>query len=302
MKPSSSYNFLTTETMSNVYDVEDLKAQIRQLRSTRSALQQESEVLEKEIASLQEKADAIKQQLSIESVNDELRMIGSDVLNDPVNDESADDSVDVRRFKLLNDKMDKQILNQDTRQHLPQLEALALTWEKTMWDAQKIAKRNEREQTLFPQYSENLQKLSVVKAQAAREAEAQRGRKVPLCQEINLLRRQINALYEEKESLAPVVIRSEIAYFKELSRIKFLKKEHVRVRELLSSFHSKFVWQTEAFLKHMKSLDSRMPISLVPTAVVPWICFRFDASPRRPILETEADIPVMIRRLENSAA
>ena len=46
MKPSSSYNFL--ETMSNVYDVEDLKAQIRQLRSTRSALQQESEVLEKE--------------------------------------------------------------------------------------------------------------------------------------------------------------------------------------------------------------------------------------------------------------
>ena len=39
--------------MSNVYDVEDLKAQIRQLRSTRSALQQESEVLEKEIASLQ---------------------------------------------------------------------------------------------------------------------------------------------------------------------------------------------------------------------------------------------------------
>lgn len=50
MKPSSSYNFLI---MSNVYDVEDLKAQIRQLRSTRSALQQESEVLEKEIASLQ---------------------------------------------------------------------------------------------------------------------------------------------------------------------------------------------------------------------------------------------------------
>ena len=45
------------------------------------------------------------------------------------------------RFKLLNDKLDKQILNQDTRQHLPQLEALALTWEKTMRDAQKIARR-----------------------------------------------------------------------------------------------------------------------------------------------------------------
>ena len=39
--------------MSNVYDVEDLKAQIRQLRSTRSVLQQESEALEKEIATLQ---------------------------------------------------------------------------------------------------------------------------------------------------------------------------------------------------------------------------------------------------------
>ena len=45
------------------------------------------------------------------------------------------------RFKLLNDKLDKQILNQDTRQHLPQLEALATTWEKTMRDAQKIARR-----------------------------------------------------------------------------------------------------------------------------------------------------------------
>ena len=88
----------------------------------------------------------------------------------------------------------------------------------------------------------------------------------------------------------------------------------MRVRELLSSYHSKFVWQTEAFLKHLskhihkyrayyrtvncihtyiqymhtrpiffgdndclpnlESLDSLMPISLIPTAVVPWICFR----------------------------
>lgn len=44
----------------------------------------------------------------------------------------------------------------------------------------------------------SLQQLSAVRAQATREAEVQRSRKVPLCQEINLLRRQINALYEEK--------------------------------------------------------------------------------------------------------
>lgn len=44
--------YIITE-MSNVYDVEDLKAQIRQMRSTRLALQQESEALEKEINSLQ---------------------------------------------------------------------------------------------------------------------------------------------------------------------------------------------------------------------------------------------------------
>ena len=45
---------------------------------------------------------------------------------------------------------------------------------------------------------DSLQQLSAVRAQATREAEVQRSRKVPLCQEINLLRRQINALYEEK--------------------------------------------------------------------------------------------------------
>jgi hypothetical protein len=37
--------------------------------------------------------------------------------------------------------LDKQILNQDMRQHLPQLEALAATWEKNLRDSQKIARR-----------------------------------------------------------------------------------------------------------------------------------------------------------------
>ena len=37
---------------------------------------------------------------------------------------------------------------------------------------------------------------------------------------------------------------------KEIAQIKKLKKEHVRIRTLLSRYHNKYVWQTEAFLAY----------------------------------------------------
>jgi len=138
----------------NPYDLEDVKTQIRQLRATKLQQQQERDLLENETSTLQAKLESIKQQLNIETVTDELRFVGSDVFNDPINDDTHpdDDHIDVKRFKMLNEKLEKQILNQEIRQNLAKLESMALHSEKLLRDAQKVLKRNEKEKALFPPF------------------------------------------------------------------------------------------------------------------------------------------------------
>ena len=60
--------------MNELYDLDDLKTQIRHLRALKSKQKEEQEFLENEAKQLQVRLESLKQQLNIESVNGKRKM------------------------------------------------------------------------------------------------------------------------------------------------------------------------------------------------------------------------------------
>ena len=190
-----------------VYDAADLKEKIRRLRATRAELEADRKAMEEESVRYENALASLRQELNIIGNIDTLQCHASDEFTEELNPEA------MRKFKIMNDKLEMKILNQEMRMALPQLEKEAKRWEVRSKGQLKYATRNEKNQMSFPSMMLNSQEeleeqIGVVlderykvKSLVTHDIAVKKKEKAELCTEIANLRRRLSVLTEEEMPL-----------------------------------------------------------------------------------------------------
>jgi septal ring factor EnvC (AmiA/AmiB activator) len=214
-----------------VYDVADLKEKIRRLRATRTALEDERRQLEADSAQLESQLASLRQELNIIGKVDKLQCAATDEFTEETNPES------MKKFRIMNDKLEMKILNQEIRLALPQLEKEVKAWEAKSKGKMKSTLRNEKVQLQFPsmvlksaeeieeQIGQVLEERYRVKALVTNDIAARKKEKVEICTEIANLRRRLSVLSEEEAPLRIAHTKLKMAL---LSETAGHSSQHVR--------------------------------------------------------------------------
>jgi chromosome segregation ATPase len=204
-----------------VYDVSDLKEKIRRLRAARSAMEEERKQLESDCTQFEDKLSSLRQELNIIGKVDKLQCLATDEFTEDTNPET------MKKFRVMNDKLEMKILNQEIRLALPQLEKEVKNWEAKSKGKVKATIRNEKTQMQFPsvvlksaeeieeQIGQVLEERYKVKALTTRDVAVKKKEKVDMCTEIASLRRRLSVLMEEEAPLRIAHTRLKVAYLSE---------------------------------------------------------------------------------------
>jgi hypothetical protein len=124
-----------------IHDIIDLKDQIKKLKEERQIISQERDNLLSEINKYENKYNLMKQELNTISHMNDLRLNAIDDVaiddksvskrnndNDSGNSNEYNSST-LKSFRILSDKLDMKILNEEMRNILPALEKEVLLWE-----------------------------------------------------------------------------------------------------------------------------------------------------------------------------
>ena len=124
-----------------IHDIIDLKDQIKKLKEERQINNQERDNLIIEINKYENKYNLMKQELNTISHTNDLRLNAIDYVdiddksvskrnndNDSGNNNEYNSST-LKSFRILSDKLDMKILNEEMRNVLPALEKEVLLWE-----------------------------------------------------------------------------------------------------------------------------------------------------------------------------
>lgn len=190
-----------------VYDTSDLKEKIRRLRASRASLEQDRKNLEQEVAHLESVLAGLRQELNIIGKVDTLQCAATDEFTEEGNPEM------MKKFRIMNDKLEMKILNQEIRGALQSLEKEAKSWEARAKGKAKISARNEKNQLLFPSVMLNsaaeiedqigmvMDERYKVKSLISHDVAVKKKEKVEICTEIANLRRRLSVLSEEETPL-----------------------------------------------------------------------------------------------------
>lgn len=190
-----------------VYDAADLKEKIRRLRASRASLEQDRTRMEEEVTSLESHLAALRKELNIIGKVDTLQCAASDEFTEELNSEM------MKKFRVMNDKLEMKILNNEIRAALPQLEKEAKSWEARAKGKQRTTSKNEKNQLSFPSVMLNsaeeieeqigmvLDERYKVKSLISHDVAVKKKEKTDICTEIANLRRRLSVLSEEETPL-----------------------------------------------------------------------------------------------------
>lgn len=219
-----------------MYDAEDLKERIRSLRSARSQIDTERKQLEDELIFYERKFASLKKELNIIECTDDLRGTADDFVSEELNSELQ------KKFKLLNDKLDMKILNQEIRVALPYLEKVANSHESNAKGKQKISNKYEKDQKAFPSVilqpsSEVEEQVGLiledhfkVKANISKDFSEKKKEKIAKCSDIASLRRQLATLSDEREMLLLKSIKLKVFLQEERYNMASMAEESNKLR------------------------------------------------------------------------
>lgn len=208
-----------------VYDAADLKEKIRRLRATRAELEQDRKTMEEESLRYENMLTSLRQELNIIGNIDTLQCHASDEFTEEFNPEA------MKKFKIMNDKLEMKILNQEIRTALPQLERDAKSWEVKSKGKLKSITKNEKNQMLFPSMMLNsqaeieeqigmvLDEKYKVKSLVTHDLAVKKKEKAELCTEIANLRRRLSVLTEEEMPLVIAHSRLKVSLLMEGGRL-----------------------------------------------------------------------------------
>lgn len=208
-----------------VYDAADLKEKIRRLRATRAELEQDRKTMEEESLRYENMLASLRQELNIIGNIDTLQCHASDEFTEEFNPEA------MKKFKIMNDKLEMKILNQEIRTALPQLERDAKSWEVKSKGKLKSITKNEKNQMLFPSMMLNsqaeieeqigmvLDEKYKVKSLVTHDLAVKKKEKAELCTEIANLRRRLSVLTEEEMPLVIAHSRLKVSLLMEGGRL-----------------------------------------------------------------------------------
>lgn len=210
-----------------VYDAADLKEKIRRLRANRAELDLDRKAMEEESLRYENILASLRQELNIISNIDTLQCHASDEFTEEFNPEA------MKKFKIMNDKLEMKILNQEIRTALPQLERDAKSWEVRSKGKLKSITKNEKNQMLFPSMMLNsteeieeqigmvLDEKYKVKSLITHDLAVKKKEKAELCTEIANLRRRLSVLTEEEMPLVIAHSRLKVSLLMEGVRLNF---------------------------------------------------------------------------------
>lgn len=168
---------------------------------------------------------SLRQELNIIGNIDTLQCHASDEFTEEFNPEA------MKKFKIMNDKLEMKILNQEIRTALPQLERDAKSWEVKSKGKLKSITKNEKNQMLFPSMMLNsqaeieeqigmvLDEKYKVKSLVTHDLAVKKKEKAELCTEIANLRRRLSVLTEEEMPLVIAHSRLKVSLLMEGGRL-----------------------------------------------------------------------------------
>ena len=200
-----------------VYDVPDLKEKIRRLRATKTGLEEERKQLEADCAQFESHFSSLRQELNIIGNVDKLQVNARDDFTEDSNPEA------MKKFRLMNEKLEMKILIQEIRAALPQLEKEAKSWEAKARGDVLSSSRNEKTQQQFPsmilksadelqeQIGTVLEEKFKIKSNISHDIATKKKEKLDICTEIASLRRRLSMLEEEVAPLQIAHLRLKMA-------------------------------------------------------------------------------------------
>jgi hypothetical protein len=223
------------------FDAADLKEKIRRLRQTKAQIEEDRKQMEDEMAKYENRLAGLRQELNIIGTIDHIQTGAADDFSEELNPEA------MKKFRILSDKLDMKILNQEIRTVLPRLEKEANQWEQKSKGQYKISLRNEKNQLLFPsmmlmstaeieeQIGQVVEERYKVKSHASHDISVKKKEKVEVCADIAALRRRVSVLVGEKTPLLTARVKLRAALLLELGRIEAVRKEHRETRDMFGT-------------------------------------------------------------------
>ena len=190
-----------------VYDISDLKEKIRRLRATKAAQESERKTYETQCAELESQLAQLRKELNIIGKVDTLQCHASDEFTEESNPET------MKKFRIMNDKLEMKIINQEIRLALPQLEKEVKSWEFKSKGRQKATSKNEKTHMQFPsvvlksadeieeQIGQVMEERYKIKSQISHDIAVKKKEKLEICTDIANLRRRLSVLLEEEAPL-----------------------------------------------------------------------------------------------------
>lgn len=266
-----------------VFDINDLRDKIKNLKIQKAELQQTADNLGREIEVKSSRLrEARHERLQVDPDPD-LRLRLADTAS--VLDDTHD--IDDQRFRIANEKIEMQILMQEIRGSLPILErevrhreAIAFHGKKT---AAKLTKAVEKSQSLTPtiwnsvedmkqSLKDAMDLLILSKTTWANILESEKSKNTSLSETVANRRKELARLMRDRDQLRNAIAQIDQQWRSERFRQQLVREEHITLRENLRRFHGGFGFQTEAFLKETGGdASARLSLLRAAAALRPWL-------------------------------
>jgi chromosome segregation ATPase len=237
-----------------VFDINDLRDKIKNLKIQKAELQQTADNLGREIEVKSSRLrEARHERLQVDPDPD-LRLRLADTAS--VLDDTHD--IDDQRFRIANEKIEMQILMQEIRGSLPILErevrhreAIAFHGKKT---AAKLTKAVEKSQSLTPtiwnsvedmkqSLKDAMDLLILSKTTWANILESEKSKNTSLSETVANRRKELARLMRDRDQLRNAIAQIDQQWRSERFRQQLVREEHITLRENLRRFHGGFGFQ-----------------------------------------------------------
>ncbi|RYG68336.1 hypothetical protein EON64_05405, partial [archaeon] len=264
--------------MSDLYDIPDLKDRIRKFKAQQAELKSEKESLLAEIEVKERKVAALRQELTVAAPNEALRFLPDD--------DDDGNSLDHKKFLMMNEKLDLQILIQEVRNALPQLEqevkiaeAAARIDSKSIQQTSKHIANISENKSLYTRpiadlktlIQDNVDQLVRLRGDQAIRTESLKRENQELINKISTSRREITRLIQEKNALEKNILSLNTLPSLDEERLKIALQHQKEVRDRLQRFHDGYGWQVEAFRLAGGKEGGKVAIGKLPSVLRDWI-------------------------------
>lgn len=237
-----------------VFDINDLRDKIKNLKIQKAELQQTADNLGREIEVKSSRLrEARHERLQVDPDPDlRLRLADTASILGDTHD------IDDQRFRIANEKIEMQILMQEIRGSLPILErevrhqeAIAFHGKKT---AAKLTKAVEKSQSLTPTIWNSVEDMKqslkdavdlliLSKTTRANILESEKSKNTSLSETVANRRKELARLMRDRDQLRNAIAQIDQQWRSERFRQQLVREEHITLRENLRRFHGGFGFQ-----------------------------------------------------------